>query len=210
MENIRNNIKAGIESYVDPAPAAWRIVDYGCGNMPYRELFQQTQPACSYEGHDFPNNDLAERGLRADGGLDLEAGMADVIVSSQVLEHVPDPRLYLHESFRALREGGMLFLTTHGVWRFHPDPTDLWRWTSAGLRKQVEEAGFRIVHFKGMVGPAATGVQLFQDALLSRVPPILRNTFCYVCQRTMRFLDAHSSTHTVDADACIFFCVACK
>ena len=210
LENIRDNLKSGIESYIDPSPAAWRIVDYGCGNMPYRELFKQTQPACAYEGHDFPDNDLADRTLRADGGLDLEAGTADVVVSSQVLEHVPDPGFYLQESFRALRKGGKLFLTTHGVWRFHPDPTDFWRWTSAGLQKQVQEAGFAIVCFRGMVGPAATGIQLFQDAVLPRVPVRLRKAFCFMCQRAMRFLDARSSRHTVDADACTFFCVAGK
>ncbi len=44
------------------------------------------------------------------------------------------PGLYLSECFRVLRPGGQLLLSTHGVFPYHPDPVDLWRWTCEGLR----------------------------------------------------------------------------
>jgi SAM-dependent methyltransferase len=88
---------------------------------------------------------------------------ADVVVSTQVLEHVPDPRAYLLECRRILKPGGMLILTTHGYWEYHPQPTDLWRWTGPGLRKLVEASGFRVLDCTGLLGLASSGLHLFQD-----------------------------------------------
>ncbi len=59
------------------------------------------------------------------------------MLSTQVLEHVTDPRLYLAECHRVLRPGGPLLLSTHGIMVYHPDPVDYWRWTGAGLQRAV-------------------------------------------------------------------------
>ena len=63
-----------------------------------------------------------------------------------------------------------MLLSTHGIMVFHPDPVDYWRWTCDGLQRAVREAGFEIVRFEGIVGLAATGLQLFQDARHTGVP----------------------------------------
>ena len=47
---------------------------------------------------------------------------------------------------------------------------DYWRWTCAGLKRAVAPAGFEVVRFEGIMGLAATGLQLVQDALYYRLP----------------------------------------
>ena len=54
-----------------------------------------------------------------------------------------DPALYLSECFRVLRPGGRMLLSTHGMFVYHPDPDDYWRWTCAGLQHVVERGGLR-------------------------------------------------------------------
>ncbi len=83
-----------------------------------------------------------------------------MVLSTQVLEHVDRPGLYLAECHRVLRPGGRMLLSTHGIMVFHPDPVDYWRWTCDGLQRAVRDAGFEIVRFEGIVGLAATGIQL--------------------------------------------------
>ena len=182
------------------------VVDYGCGNMPYRFLFEPH--VGKYEGADLAGNDLAEITLSDAGAIPLADSVVDAIVSSQVLEHVPDPDFYLRESKRVLRSTGLLVLSTHGTWRYHPDPADYWRWTSAGLRKLLEEHGFELIDFDAVMSPPATAIQLFQDFTAQALPRILRPLYCFPFQVTMQLLDAIVPRKHRLRDASVYVVVA--
>jgi hypothetical protein len=93
---------------------------------------------------------------------------------------------------------------------YHPDPVDLWRWTSAGLREQVRRAGFQITRFEGIMGLTASGLQLFQDGLLPRVPARLRPAFVFGVQRLIALADRHEPADRRDQNALVFALVAEK
>ena len=65
-----------------------------------------------------------------------------MVLSTQVIEHVPDTGRYLRESWRLLRPGGALIVTTHGLIPEHGCPYDFYRWTADGLARAVADAGF--------------------------------------------------------------------
>lgn len=174
--------------------------------MPYRSLF----PVEKYVGADFPGNELADVFVADDGTLPLENGVASVVLSSQVLEHVAEVEKYLAESHRVLREDGLLFLSTHGVWRYHPDPNDFWRWTCDGLRRVITRAGFEIIEFRGVMGPEATALQLWQDAVSSRFPRWARAWFHRYVQWRIRRADLRCSDAARDREACVYIVVARK
>ena len=120
------------------------VVDYGCGTKPYRSLFTS---AARFIGADLTAKEPEDVALRADFGLPLADGSVDAVLSTQVLEHVPDVEVYLAECRRVLRPGGKLLLSTHGTWVHHPagEVGDFWRWTHSGLARDVERAGFRVL-----------------------------------------------------------------
>ena len=134
------------------------VVDYGCGPMPYCALFDGA--AGRYLGADLPDNPVADLHLDEHGNLPLPDGSVDVVLSSQVLEHVLDVDAYLRECRRVLRKDGVLILSTHGSWIYHPHPTDVRRWTRWGLVHDIERNGFAVNAVESCMGPLAYTTQL--------------------------------------------------
>ncbi len=182
------------------------VVDYGCADLKYRDLFNDH---VKYVSADLPGNPEASIEIRPDGTLPLPDASADAVFSSQVLEHVADPALYLSECLRVLRPAGKLLLSTHGIMVYHRDPVDYWRWTAEGLQRIVSQAGFRIARFEGVMGLAATGLQLFQDATYHRVPRLLRRTYLAVMQTLVALFDRQSRGSRAE-NALVFALIAVK
>lgn len=204
---LRMEIESVIADYIDDMQPC-RLVDFDCGNMPYRPLFAPYVQ--EYIGCDLPGNDLAEKTIDSAGVLPLQDRSADVVLSTQVMEHIESPAHYLQEASRVLREDGLLVLSTHGVWRYHPDPCDYWRWTSDGLRKQLESAGFILLRMRGVMGPEATALQIWQDAVLPRVPWRMRTFFTRWMQWRIERADRKCSSEQRNRDACVYVAIARK
>lgn len=182
------------------------IVDYGCGNVPYKPLF--TPFVNRYQGADLALNKTADIHIESNGRIDLANNSTDIVLSTQVLEHVENPLAYLSEAHRILKNDGLLILTTHGYWMYHPDPTDFWRWTSAGLRKIVEESGYEIVGFSGVMGRSSMGLQLFQDGIYFKLPKVLNVLFSTFMQLPIFLFDKINRQSAIDKDACTYIVVA--
>lgn len=166
--------------------AGAKVLDYGCADAPYRsELPEGT----SYIGADIAGNPVADITLADDGSIPLEDASVDLVLSTQVLEHVNDPALYLSESFRVLRPGGSLVLSTHGIMYYHPDPGDHWRWTRTGLEKIVEAAGFQVRAMRGLMGLVAAALQIIQDGTIAYLPARLRRFYALTMQAAIAFAD---------------------
>jgi SAM-dependent methyltransferase len=118
-----------------------RVLDFGCGGSPYRSLFPQAR----YARADFPNTQGLDYAIGADSKIDAAASSFDLILSTQVLEHVAAPADYLQECYRLLAPGGRLVLTTHGFYEEHGCPHDFHRWTADGLRLEMERTQFRVL-----------------------------------------------------------------
>jgi SAM-dependent methyltransferase len=126
-----------------------RVLDIGCGNKPYLPLLAHR--AVSWRGLDVvpgPQVDdigAAEQLPYADRSFDL-------VLCTQVLEHLRSPEQAVSEIRRVLTPGGVALVSTHGVHVYHPNPPgsdqDYWRWTHAGLgllfERQAEWAAIEV------------------------------------------------------------------
>jgi SAM-dependent methyltransferase len=108
--------------------AGLRVLDVGAGDRPYQELFPE---AVAFDIPENPHADL-HGSIEA---IPVQDASFDLVLCLQVLEHVPDPAAAVRELRRAVRPGGRVLLSTHGVYPFHPNPDDLWRWTHQGLER---------------------------------------------------------------------------
>ena len=72
----------------------------------------------------------------------------DLVVMSEVLEHIPDPRDVLNEVFRVLKPGGRATITIPFMYRIHGDPEDYGRYTEWYWKKYLPPIGFEIKHLQ--------------------------------------------------------------
>jgi SAM-dependent methyltransferase len=179
------------------------VLDYGCGNKPYEELFRKKFRR--YIGADFAGNAAAQLVVGPHGELPLEPEAVDCVLSTQVLEHVDDPKLYLAEAYRVLRTQGSLVLSTHGTWRYHPDPADYWRWTIDGLRRVITDAGFDIWSTQSVLGMASCAVQLWQDATVDKLPRPGQRGYVWLLQSIIGLIERRQSRLSTDAALYVVF-----
>ncbi|HZT91788.1 MAG TPA: class I SAM-dependent methyltransferase [Gaiellaceae bacterium] len=117
--------------------AGKRVLDVGCGVKPYYPWFAQ---ASEYVGVDVQENPHADLHGAVEA-LPVADASFDVVLATQLLEHVDDPPAAVRELHRVAASGGRVLASTHGVMVYHPNPVDHWRWTHTGLRRLFEGAG---------------------------------------------------------------------
>jgi ubiquinone/menaquinone biosynthesis C-methylase UbiE len=132
-------------------PEGSRVLDVGAGTCPYRNLFNH----CDYRTHDFKRYQGEKLGGTTEYGVidyvsDVSAipessGFFDVILCTEVLEHVPEPIEALREISRLIRKGGVVLITAPLGSGLHQEPYHFYGgYTPHWYRHFGEKFGFRI------------------------------------------------------------------
>jgi SAM-dependent methyltransferase len=123
---------------VAPGGQHQAVLDVGCGQKPYLPYFAAV--ADEYVGadlHPAPHVDV----VCPSHALPFPDARFDVVLSTQALEHVPEPAATVAEMHRVLKPGGVLLVSVPLTAAYHPGPTDFWRWTQEGLIKMHRDNG---------------------------------------------------------------------
>lgn len=138
-------------------PPAERALDIGSGRAPYAGFFQHQQ---------YVTVDLFARADVRCTASELPFGNStfDLILCTEVLEHVPDPDETLREVRRALTPTGFFVLTTPLTWGVH-EAFDFHRWTEMGLRQLLRQHGMECIQLR-----SRGGIFVTLSALLLVIP----------------------------------------
>lgn len=124
-------------------------------NGSVRPLVEALGPA-SYIGTDMtagPGVDV----VCAASGLPARFGRADVVISTEMLEHAADWQGSVAGMVSVLAEGGLLVLTTRSPgFPYHPFPDDFWRFPVETMRDILAGAGLLVERCEA--DPEAPGV----------------------------------------------------
>ena len=129
------------------------LLDIGAGDTPYKALFNKIE----YFSQDFIQNQRNTIDFVYDiskSNDTVPSKFADVVICTQVLEHVSDPGKALSEIFRILKPQGVCYLSTHMSFEEHMLPHDYWRFTENGIKKLATQAGFEVLDFQKHGGSA--------------------------------------------------------
>lgn len=141
-----------------------KVLDIGCGSMPYKGSLLASNRIDAYVGLEIVNSlpyggaipDALWDGIR----MPFENESFDSAFSTEVLEHVPDPKIMLLEVFRVLKPGGSYFFTVPFLWPLHEVPNDAYRYTPFSIERIMTAAGFEVVTIQALGGWNASLGQL--------------------------------------------------
>lgn len=138
-----------------------RLMDFGCGLKPYRELFKVDE----YIGVDYrAEGETYEQGkvdVFYDGKtLPFPDHHFDAIFSSEVFEHIFNLPEILKELHRVLKPGGKILVTCPFAFGEHEVPTDFARYTSFAMQHLFKTHGFTILEFHKTGGTIEALTQL--------------------------------------------------
>jgi SAM-dependent methyltransferase len=142
-----------------------KLLDIGCGQMPYRDLIKEKSKITEYVGVDIENALVYDEKIKPDytwNGeiLPFENNEFDTIFMTEVLEHVPNPGRALNEAYRVLQNEGILFFTVPFFWPLHETPRDEYRYTPFSLKRIFEESGFTDIQIYATGGWHASLAQM--------------------------------------------------
>ena len=132
-----------------------RVLDVGAGKGRYRSLFSH----CDYKTQDFGKEpgtigEYTELDYESDiTSIPVDDGSFDVILCTEVLEHVPEPIIAVKELARIIKPGGLLILTAPLGSFLHQEPYHYYGgYTPHWYRKFLPEAGFSVISIEANRG----------------------------------------------------------
>lgn len=160
------------------------VLDVGCGQRPYEKTF--FAGAAKYIGVDYLLDRSRPDVLCSALQIPFHDEAFDTVVSTEVLEHVPDPLRALCETQRVLKPGGHLILTTPMYWPRHEAPYDFFRYPYDGLLHLIKAGGLETVKLYNRGRSYA-----FLGQAAQHIHPIKARPVTWLINRAFLWCDRH-------------------
>ncbi len=121
------------------------LLDVGVGPAQFHDLFADINKVV---GIDFEPYSKADVISDLSKPMPIQSNYFDVVISSNVLEHIPYPAVTLHECARVLKPGGIFVASVPFLLMVHQKPYDFYRYTEFALQRLCEDAGFTSVRIE--------------------------------------------------------------
>lgn len=155
--------------------ARGKLLDVGCGKMPFRQYIEGQLE--TYDGLDVDRRSAKTRFLAdAHDMSEIPTGSYDTVISVSALEHMARPWIVLEEMRRVCRPGGRIVVCVPHLSRLHEEPHDYFRFSPYGLAALGRSAGLHVEQTQRVGGLfSMLGHQISTIALtLGWVAPLVR------------------------------------
>jgi len=170
--------------------ASGTVLDVGCGAQPYRNLLRADVQYIAIDiadaGEHFGYEATDTRYFSGER-WPVEDESADLVLCSEVMEHVLDPSVFLSEAYRCLRPGGNVIITVPFAARWHFIPFDYWRYPPAGLKHLLTKANFGEVFIHARGNPLTVACYKVMALLLPLLFPHDMRSSCAFVSRLFGF-----------------------
>jgi SAM-dependent methyltransferase len=142
-----------VRSIATSLPKDTEVLDAGAGECAYKGFFSH----CKYKAIDLAVGESGWNYSNLDyvgplHQMPIADGVFDVVLCTQVLEHLEWPRESVKEMYRVLKPQGKLFITVPMAHGEHQVPYDFFRYTSYGLKSLCSHAGFGQIDVRPLGG----------------------------------------------------------
>lgn len=129
------------------------VYDIGCGQKPFAPYLKGKVK--SHVGVDLADGFYKPDQVDLIGtayAVPAPDGCADVVISSQVIEHLETPLVAINETYRLLKSGGIFFLSFPFLYPQHAQPRDFLRYTEFYLKQEIAADRFDVLMFERIGG----------------------------------------------------------
>lgn len=177
-------IKLAVENFSKTVARGARVLDVGCGLRPYETFFSHAK----YTGIDVAESGRLAEGKKIDFEFDgvnipFKDNSYDIVICTEVLEHAIQPEGLLKEITRVLDSEGRLFLTVPFIWGLHELPFDFRRYTTVGIKSEIEKAGLEVTKIDKLV----TGLEAMRMLITSETNYYVNYKVAFTLRNTCRF-----------------------
>jgi SAM-dependent methyltransferase len=146
-----------------------KILDFGSGDQRYKKFFIKNNTYYSLDVKKSGYKRIKKNNFIIDGEkkkkLPIKKSFFDIIICTEVLEHVIYLEFLIKEFKRILKKNGSILVTTPFVWAEHDTPYDFRRFTSYGIKKIFLENNFKIIKYKKLVCGNKALITVFHSQL---------------------------------------------
>ena len=146
-------VRRAIRQLFRPQRRYDKALEIGAGIATLTQYLKAHADISDYLTSDVDESDTADVVCDAQA-MPFEDGSYDLVVSFEVMEHLPDPEAFISETARVLKDGGDAMLTLPFMYGRH-DFADFHRWTELGLRRIFERHGMEV---KRLIKRGGTGL----------------------------------------------------
>ena len=139
------NLKVIFDKYIREND---KVLDIGCGNKPFEQYIKaliKTNEKDDYIGCDIVQSSENKVDILCEAtDIPVKSESFDVVVCTQVIEHVFDHQKVFDEAYRLLKPGGRFIVSSPFVWEKHEIPYDFYRFTDFCFENLLVRSGFTV------------------------------------------------------------------
>ncbi len=157
--------ETGTRTVTHYVPKGGRMIEIGCGNGGFLKVLQRLRPDIQLSGIDIEDVGITDIvGFTFYHGqleeVEIPAQSFDAVYCSNLIEHVPDPLLFLRKCHRILKPGGVIVGVTPDhlsvdryvfgrYWAGYHYPRHTFLFNHHNIRQFLRASGFEISKIKG-------------------------------------------------------------
>ena len=134
-------------NYAIPKFVKGSLLDLGCGNVPLYKFYKDKVQniTCVDWASSLHNLEHLDISCDLNQNLPIASDSFDIVICSDVLEHIKDPFNLFKEINRVLKPGGYLLLNYPFIYGIHEDPHDYLRYTEYFIRDLTKTFELEVV-----------------------------------------------------------------
>lgn len=151
LPKLQEAVTQAISESKKTLPSEAKILDIGCGRQPYRTLLQTGQ--FQYFSFDVEQNE--EKTVDFLGYIDqplpptlVQSGPYDLIILTEVLEHVFDLEKCFSNLVELLSPAGKMILTCPFFFPLHEKPYDFWRMSPFAIEQLCKKFNLEVLEYR--------------------------------------------------------------
>lgn len=144
------------KNYLSKIPKGSLVLDVGVGDAPYWHI----RPDLDWKGLDVSQGENVNFLITKGAAWPIQSNSFDVVLCTQVIEHIEEPAFLISEINRVLKPGGQIILNAPFLYPFHGMPEDHMRYTTTQLEYFFKDFDISECGVLGGVGSSLATIYL--------------------------------------------------